>query len=161
MNRAISFGGILILLLSAFTSGTGQSRDHEPIQWEFTAVPLNEKEAKLIFTANLDDGWHIYSQFLEEGGPLPTTFTFTLDRSYNLKGKVNEESAPVTSFDNVFMMEITWFKETAIFTQTVKLNAPSTTIKGKIEFMGCNDVMCLPPDEVPFSVEVKVGAQGK
>lgn len=148
---------IVTLTCSALTSGIGQDRALSPIQWHFTSVPVNTNEAKLIFTAHLDDGWHIYSQFLEEGGPLPTTFTFEPDPTYELKGQVSEESAPVKTFDNVFMMEITWFSKTAVFSQVIKLNKPATTIRGKVEFMGCNDFMCLPPNDVDFSLEVKRG----
>lgn len=132
-----------------------QSREFQPIKWTFTTVPLDKREAKLIFTCNLDDGWHIYSQFLEDGGPLPTSFTFVPDRSYTLEGKVEEESTPVKEIDNVFMMPITWYEDTAIFSQRVKLHSPVTTIRGSVAFMSCNGFMCLPPDEISFSVEVR------
>jgi hypothetical protein len=125
------------------------------MKWDFSAIRLNDHEARLVFTCNLDDGWHIYSQFLEEGGPLPTTFTFVPDPSYALIGKVNEESTPIKEYDSVFMMPIVWYENTVVFSQKVKMNISGSTVKGKIEFMGCNSVMCLPPDEIRFSVEVK------
>lgn len=118
-------------------------------------MQLNENEARLVFTCNLEDGWHIYSQFMEEGGPLPTNFTFVPDPSYSLIGKVEEESTPIKEYDNVFMMPIVWFKDTVIFSQRVQLKAPAARVKGKIEFMGCNSFMCLPPNEIDFSIEVK------
>lgn len=138
-----------------------QSPDANPLKWSFSAVRLNEHEARLVFTCNLEDGWHIYSQFLEEGGPLPTTFTFVPDPSYALVGKVNEESTPVKEYDNVFMMPIVWFKNTVIFSQKVQVKAATTRVKGKIEFMGCNSYMCLPPNEIDFSIEVKAPQEGK
>lgn len=133
----------------------------QPIKWQFTAVTTGDHEAKLIFTASLDEGWHIYSQFLKEGGPLPTTFTFLPSKDYLLKGKVKEEGSPVKSYDDTFMMEIVWYNDRAVFSQEVKLWAPVTTIRGRIEFMGCTYDMCLPPDEIDFSMEVKATGAGK
>lgn len=150
----------VLIISSAFCTAL-QAQVRQPINWHFTSVPIGDKKAKLIFTANLEDGWHIYSQFLEEGGPLPTSFTFIPDGSYSLRGKVKEESTPFISIDNVFMTEVVWFNNTAVFTQEVILYAPITKVKGNIEFMGCNNFMCLPPNEVEFSVEVKAAKQGK
>jgi thiol:disulfide interchange protein len=133
-----------------------QGQVRQPVKWQFAAAPVSGSEAQLIITANLDDGWHIYSQFLEEGGPLPTTFTFQPNEAYSLTGKVKEESPPVKSYDQTFMMDITWFGKTAVFTQAVKLYAPSTVIKGRVEFMVCTDEMCLPPDDIEFSIPVTV-----
>lgn len=149
------------IVLVCYSFGVAQSSVSTPLRWSFSAVALNDKEAKIIFTCALDEGWHIYSQFIEEGGPLPTTFTFVPDASYSLDGKVNEESTAVEEFDAVFQMPIVWYKNTAVFTQIVKLNAPVTIVKGKIAFMGCNTFMCLPPDEVSFSVEVRSATKNK
>jgi thiol:disulfide interchange protein len=132
------------------------AQQHRPVKWHFTSVPFNEKEVSLVFTATLDEGWHVYSQFIEEGGPLPTTFTFKTDQAYSLRGKVKEESTPYKTYNDTFMMDIVWFAKTAVFSQKVALHAPSAVIQGKIEFMVCTDEMCLPPDEIAFSLEAKV-----
>lgn len=111
--RACNF----LLLLCCFiqVSAIAQSREFQPIKWSFTTLPLDKGEARLIFTCNLEDGWHVFSQFMEEGGPLPTSFTFVPDRSYSLEGKVEEESTPTKEYDSVFLMPIVWYNGTAIF----------------------------------------------
>lgn len=146
-----------LLLFCCFiqVSAISQSREFQPIKWTFTTLPLDKGEAKLIFTCNLEDGWHVFSQFMEEGGPLPTSFRFVADRSYSLEGKVVEESKPTKEYDSVFLMPIVWYKGTAIFSQRVKLHNPVATVKGSVAFMSCNGAMCLPPEEIDFSVEVK------
>lgn len=126
-----------------------------PVKWHFSAVQKSDKEAELVFTATMDEGWHIYSQFLEEGGPLPTTFTFSTSPDYERIDKVKEESTPIEKFDPTFMMPVVWFDKTALFTQRIKLKVPATTVKGKVEFMACTDYECLLPEEVVFSIEVK------
>ena len=155
MKKAICAVGVFMFFNCLFAFVVAEAQNRQPIKWQFLAVATGEHEAKLIFTASLDEGWHIYSQFLEQGGPLPTTFKFIPDKDYLLKGKVKEESAPVKSYDDIFMMEIVWYNNTAVFSQEVKLWAPVTTIRGTIEFMGCTHDMCLPPDEIGFSMEVK------
>jgi thiol:disulfide interchange protein DsbD len=154
-NMKKIFGVVGVLVLVTCFSLHAQSQRQKPVSWHFTAIRTGDKEARLVFTASLDDGWHIYSQFLDEGGPLPTAFSFAQDDDYSLKGKVNEESVPVKIYDNTFMMDIVWFTKTAVFSQMIKLNAPSTVIKGKIEFMACTEDLCLPPEEVAFSVKVE------
>lgn len=149
-----------VLLLSLYLTGTflmnSEAQIKKPVKWHFGATPINKEEAILTFTAFMEEGWHIYSQFIEEGGPLPTTITFEPSNDYTLIGKIKEESTPLKKFDVIFGMPIAWFEKTAVFTQRVKLNGPSATIKGKVEFMVCTDVECLLPEEKRFSLEAKV-----
>ena len=141
-----------VILAATFTC---QAQDHKPVRWYFDAKSIGKEEAMLTFTAVLEDGWHIYSQFMEEGGPLPTTFTFAPKSEYKRVGKVKEESKAITSYNDIFMMDIIWYSNIAVFTQKVKLHAPSSTVKGKIEYMVCTDEMCLPPDVIDFSLDIK------
>lgn len=124
----------------------------QPVKWQFSALPVNSSEATVYFTATLEEGWHLYSQFIEEGGPLPTTFTFAPGNNYTVIGNVKEESLPVKSYDETFMMDIAWYTGTAVFSQHVKLASPRATIQGTITFMACKDDLCLPPEDVPFSI---------
>jgi len=53
-----------------------------------------------------------------------------------------------------FMMEVGFFENSVIFQQKVKLKGKKAAVKGKVKFMVCNDKMCLPPDEVQFTVDI-------
>lgn len=150
----IAFRTVAVALCFALTRTLAQAQEARPIQWSFSSIPISESEAKLVFTANLDKGWHLYSQFIEEGGPIPTRFTFFPDGTFFLKGKVKEEGIPIRKYDSVFSMPIVWYNTKVIFSQQLTLNAPLTTVKGKVEFMMCNDQMCLPPYELTFVVGV-------
>jgi DsbC/DsbD-like thiol-disulfide interchange protein len=161
MGKSVHFKAFIVACCGLICFGHAQGQQRLPVKWNFTAIPTGDKEARLVFTANLDEGWHIYSQFLEEGGPLPTTFTFTPGSNYTLKGKVKEESTPVKSYDDVFMMDIVWYKNTVVFSQEVSLRAPAATIRGRVEFMACRDDLCLPPDEIEFALEVKTNSAEK
>ncbi len=124
----------------------------KPVTWSWESKDVGNGEHDLVFTAKIDEGWAVYSQYLEsDEGPVATGFYFEEGEHYTKVGK-NEESGNVkTKYDKVFEMNLTKFTETAIFTQRVKANDASTPIKGYLEFMTCDDERCLPPTEVDFS----------
>ncbi|MDG2499376.1 MAG: thiol:disulfide interchange protein, partial [Flavobacteriaceae bacterium] len=64
----------LLLFLISFSAF---SQILNPVKWEFGSEKISETEYKLIFVAKIDYHWALYSQFVEEGGPLPTVFSFT------------------------------------------------------------------------------------
>ena len=124
------------------------------VKWGYTAKRISATEAIIYLRATLDDGWHIYSQHIEEGGPTKTEITFTPSKEYKLVGKTIEP-ATVAKFDRYFKMNIASFEKEVVFQQKVKLkSAGATSVKGKLEFMVCNDRKCLPPTEVEFVAPV-------
>jgi len=52
-------------------------------------------------------------------------------------------------------MEVAFFEKKAVFIQKVKLKVPTTTIKGSLTFMACDDNQCLPPEDIDFSFDLK------
>jgi len=109
----------------------------------------------LTFTAIVNDGWHIYSQYIDSGGPIPTSFTFIPGTDYDLVGKVIELNDPVHAFDKAFEMYITFFSTKVVFVQKIKYIKQGTVIKGILKFMACNGDQCIPPEEVEFNFKVK------
>ena len=130
----------------------------DPVKWSYSSEKINDKEFDLIITAKIDKGWHLYSQFIEEGGPIPTSFKFSPSTAYKFIGKVTESPKPVTAFDKNFNMQIAWHKDQAVFKQRISLNKPVTTILGVLEFMVCDDQRCLPPAEVEFQIPLSTGS---
>ena len=52
-------------------------------------------------------------------------------------------------------MDVSYFTKTVTFQQKIKLkSAGATVVKGKLEYMTCNDQKCLPPDDLEFSIPV-------
>jgi hypothetical protein len=52
-------------------------------------------------------------------------------------------------------MNVTYFENTVVFQQKVKLVKDKPVIKGTISFMACSNKECLPPEDVEFSVALK------
>lgn len=125
-----------------------------PVKWSYAAKKVSATEAVVFFKATIDEGWHVYSQTVKDGGPIKTAFTFTPSKEYTLDG-ATVEPTPVTRFEKAFSMNVSFFEHSVIFQQKIKLKAGQTVVKGQLEYMTCNDHQCLPPDDVDFSIPVK------
>ena len=138
MKKLNLFFALLFSLIVPFTS-FGQIYD--PVQWSFSTESLGNNEYKVIFKANIEAGWHVYSQNIADGGPIPTAFYFAEATDYEREGIV-EESPAITLIDPVFDMELRYFEKEAVFTQKVRvLGKEPVAVKGELEFMVCNDGM--------------------
>lgn len=127
----------------------------KPVVWSFSSEPINEREAYIVIRAKIDKGWHVYSQFIEDGGPIPTSFIFNKTSDFDLIGKVTETPKAKAAFDPNFSMDISWHEDLVVFKQKVALKKPELKISGTLEYMACDDKQCLPPAEVEFTINVK------
>lgn len=143
---------ILSLLICSAFGAFAQLEN--PVKWSYAAKKINKTEAIVYLKASIDQGWHLYSQNLKPGGPNKTIFTFTKSKDYVAVGATTEPK-PITKFEAVFKMDVSYFENNVVFQQKIKLNKPTTAVKGKVEFMVCNDKSCLPPEEVEFSIPIK------
>ena len=132
-----------MLLLVSF-SMFGQM--YNPVKWTTSVEKITEKEYLLKAEAKIQSGWHLYGQYIEEGGPSPTAFTFKKDKkNFELVGKTTEGKGHEV-VDRIFNMKIKYFEDKAIFTQKIKFNSEnSANITAEVEFMVCDDSNCLPP----------------
>ena len=152
--RKIIFFLLGLILIPALSFSQIQS----PVKWFFKVEQTKPDEVSLLFTAKADKGWHFYSQYnpLPPDGPISTSFTFTKSSAYALVGKVveskpKEEKDP--QFDNHVLK---YFEHEAVFKQKIRiLSKKDFEIKGVVEFMCCNDMQCIPPDQVDFTFPVK------
>jgi hypothetical protein len=144
----------LILTLVIISTFGAFAQLENPVSWSYSAKRISKTEAIISLRATIEDSWHIYSQNIKPGGPNKTIISFTPSKDFTLVGKT-EEPKPITKFEKVFKMDVLYFENEVIFKQKIKLNKAATTVKGKIDFMVCNDKQCLPPSDVTFSVPVK------
>ncbi|MGB1316916.1 MAG: protein-disulfide reductase DsbD domain-containing protein, partial [Flavobacteriales bacterium] len=143
----------LSLLIVATTVSGAFAQIFDPIDWSFKAERISETEAELTFTADIEGGWHLYSQVIDGDGPVPTSFTFKELGGAELVGKVSEGEGH-SEMDENFGMILKYFEGKADFVQKVKVSNSATTISGELEFMVCNDERCLPPEYHDFNFNV-------
>jgi DsbC/DsbD-like thiol-disulfide interchange protein len=150
---------LLGLWLSLGLPHLGRAQVEQPVSWRFTASPVTPAGVTtLTFTATIQGQWHIYSQFMAAGGPVPTHFTFAPSASYHLLGPVTEAAQPVKAFEESFKLMVAYFPKRAVFQQKVKFQGRPATINGTLTYMACNDLQCLPSEDVAFSIPVPVSA---
>ena len=143
----------LFLLLSMAFASFDQLQD--PVKWTYSVKDLNESESELVFTANLDAGWHLYSQYTDPAGPIAIYFEFTPSKDYKLIGKV-QEPKPHEEYDNDFKCTVRSFSGKVTFRQKVKrLSDKDFTVNGTFGYQLCNDGSCIAPDDRDFSFSVK------
>ena len=145
------------LIISLIVPMTSVAQIYDPVQWSFSTESLGNNEYNVIFKADIEAGWHVYSQNIADGGPIPTAFYFAEASDYERIGVVTESEAIVLQ-DPVFDMELRFFEKEAIFTQKVKvLGKEPVAVKGELEYMVCNDGQCLPPTTVEFDINLNSG----
>jgi DsbC/DsbD-like thiol-disulfide interchange protein len=148
LNRYLT---AIAFVLAVFTS-YGQSRT--PVVWSFNTERLSKHEIILTLTADVAAGWHVYSQYSGKDGPQPTRVIFNTGEAYAPIGRPEEKGRATTYYDSIYEMKITWFAGRVSFLQKLKLNEPVTRISGRIEYMVCNNQMCV-PDKREFAVEIE------
>lgn len=140
---------VLSVLACSFIFCYGQLPN--PISWKTEVKKVSETEYDLIFKATIQKKWALYSQYVAEGGPIPTTFTFEASSGYRLDGEVQELGQNrEEKHDNTFNMKLIKFYNEVIFTQKVIVSDTTQGIKASVRFMSCDDTRCIPPKEEDF-----------
>ena len=143
----------VIILLTFVLSTSVFSQIYDPVKWLTSVEKISDIEYNLIATATIESGWHLYSQVVPEGGPIPTTFTFIDSKHYELVNKTQEEEGHEID-DPVFEMRIKFFENKTEFKQRVKVLNDINTIDAEVEFMVCDDEKCLPPNNIDLTFKI-------
>ncbi|SVC85457.1 uncharacterized protein METZ01_LOCUS338311, partial [marine metagenome] len=145
----------ILVIIFTIASVCVSAQIFDPVSWEFTQHHLSDNEIELQFKASIEDKWHVYSQFIEGDGPVPTEFTFITAAGYELVDAINEGKS-IEEFDPNFEMILKYFEHEVIFTQKIKvISSEDFKIEGNVYFMVCDEKQCLPPEEVEFLFEIK------
>lgn len=122
----------------------------EYAKWESSIKKLQGNVYEITITGIPEAGWHLYSQFTEEGGALPTTFTYNPGKHYTLEGKTKELGKIKEELEPLFGAVVKQFEGNAVFTQKIKVTDPEQAITGFLTFMACNASTCSMPTDVDF-----------
>lgn len=145
-----------LLIITAWLPSFAQIQ--EPVKFKTELKTISDTEAQIVFSGNIDAGWHVYSTDLPSGGPISATFNVEKIQGAELMGKLTPQGKEIENFDKVFEMKLRYFENTATFVQKFKITDASYQIEGYLEYGACNDENCLPPTEVPFSFSGKGNA---
>lgn len=143
----------LLLMLIGWIPVVAQIQD--PVQFKSEWQSLSETEAQIVFTADIDAGWHVYSTDLGDGGPISATFNTDKMEGLELDGKLMPQGKEVENFDKLFDMKVRYFENKATFVQKLEIIDETYYIEGYLEYGACNNENCLPPTAVPFTYSGK------
>ena len=146
-----------IILLIFVLSANAFSQIYNPVKWSTSVEKISDIEYNLIATATIESGWHLYSQVVPEGGPIPTTFTFIDSKHYSLVNKTQEEEGHEI-YDSIFEIRIKFFENKAEFKQRVIVLNDINTIDAEVEFMVCDDEKCLLPNNIDLAFKIASNA---
>jgi len=128
----------------------------EPVAWDFSVEEISANKAELLFSASIDEGWHVYATELpSDMGPIPTSVTLDESQDFKLSSKLKGGKFK-TEYDPNFDMDLNYYDKKAEFRLPIeKISSTEFTVTGYLTFMVCNDEMCLPPEDVDISLKVK------
>lgn len=131
-----------------------------PVKWKSEMTMTGADKGKIVLTATIDGGWHMYVMDIPDGGPQALEFSFPKLEGVKLDGKPVPSQAPHKEHDDMFDMDLQWWTGTVSLTQNFTATAPDFAIDVRVRYGACNDENCIPPSNETFTFTgtAKVGA---
>lgn len=148
MTKKLSF----LLLISLIGVITSTAQIINPVSWEKSLKMTGDTSGEVIFTATIDNGWHMYGLDIPKGGPQPTTVEWNTLEGVNLVGGLTPSRPAHEEMDMVMDMKLGWWENDITLTQKFELTDKNGyNISGDIRYMVCSGETCQPPTSEPFS----------
>lgn len=135
---------VVLILIMVVMPECVQAQAAGPARWSERVIPRDQDTFIVEFRALLPPGWHIYSQTLAEGGPIPTRFHFEANQEIHLVGDVVEQGRATRFYDSLYETQIVWFADSVRYFQCVVTRSGSPTLSGSIGYMTCSGELCIP-----------------
>ena len=128
-----------------------------PVSWTFSSKKIADKTFELHLTADIQSGWHLYSQKQPEDAiAIPTRVKLNNNPLLKIDGKAKEVGTMEKFNDKTLGISANQYSEKVDFVQVVKVRSNAkTNVSGSVEFQTCNDKKCLPPKTITFNVPLK------
>ena len=148
-------------VVMVFMAVSAMAQMMNPVHFKSELKTGKGAEAEIVFTATIDDGWHVYSTDLGNDGPIEATFNVVKMGGAEKVGKLQPKGNVIRKFDKMFEMELKYFEKQAQFVQKIKFTKPTYDIDCYLEYGACNDQSCMPPAEVSLKVSGKAPVQAE
>ena len=151
------FGNFLLSLLFSFfaiVSSIGQI--YNPVKWKVSAVSSGADEITVTYSARIDKGWSVYSQYLaSDDGPIRSSVEYDEGSHFSLISKSTEKGNKKEGYDNIFGMDVIKFSDEYSIIQKIKIKDASKSITGYVTYQACDHEKCLPPTDFDFTIDPK------
>lgn len=146
---------LFVLFLLFGSTAFSQIGSAKQVKWTFSSKKIGDKKFEIRMTATINGDFHLYALNAGVEGPVPTTITYSPNPLLTYPGKPTEQGKKITKFESAWEGKVNFYEKTVTFVQLVNTKtAAKTNLNGKVEFMVCNDEVCLPPSEVPFKIAI-------
>ena len=147
---------IFSLFILLFTLISFSQTEESPAVWQSTINKISNTEYNIVFTANLLQDWHLYSQYNPDGASQPLEILIPEGKTgYELVGKAIE-SKTNKEYSEVWEKEEIFFSDVAILTQKIKITDTSlSTVSLQVYGQVCKEA-CIQIEELfTFSLSGK------
>lgn len=131
------------------------AQNFDPVKWDYSIEQISQDEFDIIFKAEIEDGWTVYSMYIEDGGPVPTSIWYETEGVVENAGDAIEKGHRKEGMDPIFEMNVIKFLDDEDYElrQRVKVIDPSKKLVGYLTYMTCDNERCLPPTDVDFEID--------
>ena len=150
---------ILLTILLLATVLTMQAQMQDPVHFKSELKTGKNAEAEIVFTATIDQGWHVYSTDLGQDGPIEATFNVVKMDGAEKVGKLTPKGNVIKKYDEMFGMELKYFEHQVTFVQKIRVTKPKYDIECYVEYGAGNDQRCLTQTEVELSASGEVKSE--
>src|SRR5215204_3389054 len=124
-----------IFALALIVAGSFVARAQNPVTWTFSAKKIADQTYEVHMTANIQSGWHLYSQTQPDNAIAnPTEFTLNNNPLLALDGKIKEVGSMEKYEDKRLDIGAHQYSTKVDFVQVVKLKSvkAKTNVAGKV-----------------------------
>ena len=127
---------------------------YDPVQWDIALYGGEGQTMTLVFTADIEEGWHVYSQDNDPlDGPSPTGIVLTSEGID--AAALASECTPEVHFDPNFDKEVKSFEGQARWALDFSwVGDNPESVAGILTYMACDDSKCIFPPDVEFEVNL-------
>lgn len=145
----------IFLVSFVWMNACAQSGSAKQVVWSYSSKKIADKKYELRLTATINGSFHMYAQQAGIEGPVATAIVFTPNPLFSLEGKPTEIGKKITKVEEAWGGKVNFYEKTVTFVQVVQAKTKAkSSINGKIDFMVCNDEVCLPPSETTFKIPI-------
>jgi len=138
-----------------------QAQKLDPVQWSLASDTTKAPPGSTVtlkLTAQLQEGWHLYSPTTPPGGPTPTTLALA-SNPVVASTKIYQTN-PTRKFDQNFGIDTETFEKEEVFilapTLAKDAAAGPSELTAEMRYQACNDSLCLPPKKKTASFTLQI-----
>lgn len=128
----------------------------DPVKWSVEVRPDNATSGSVVWTADIDPGYHIYGMKAVPDGPVATSISVAPASGLRFDGPV-QPSRPATEYvDKMFDLTLSQWDGTVQFVRhyTLESGVEGVSVHSQVRFMACRDNSCTAPKTIDLNFTI-------